>query len=263
MHPCCPVDESHPPGIFHRHQRLDVVSVDGLMPSIKPHAPLLLFILRKDTLSSVLSVVSLIVLKNVPTSPTGIGIAWYKATSIGSLNDKIRLPPLQSPSGDALTVIQTLREPSVTFTTLRRQQSATAVARLGSVCDALVSWGISRRGHSIEARVHRGAAMMPPTASQRRPAMVSRWSRLVHGLRQALSAPRGGNVSEVAWERAKLAACYGGLGIRVPQLGFAAQATCWSAVDLHWAVMPSICHVLHRPFRKLHPEVVTCPHRQG
>ena len=35
-----------------------------------------------------------------------------------------------------------------------------------------------RREHSIEAWLHRGGAMMPPTASQWRPAMVSRWLRL-------------------------------------------------------------------------------------
>ena len=33
----------------------------------------------------------------------------------------------------------------------------------------------------------------------------------------------------------------GGLDIRVAQLGFAAQATCGSAVDLHLAVMPHVC----------------------
>ena len=37
----------------------------------------------------------------------------------------------------------------------------------------------------------------------------------------ALSAPWNA-VSELAWERAKLATCFGGLGIRVAQMGFAA-----------------------------------------
>ena len=35
-----------------------------------------------------------------------------------------------------------------------------------------------RREFCVEARLRRGAAMIPPTASQRRPAMVSRWVRL-------------------------------------------------------------------------------------
>ena len=33
-------------------------------------------------------------------------------------------------------------------------------------------------------------------------------------------------VSELACERAKLPTCFGGLGIRVARVGFAAQATC-------------------------------------
>ena len=42
--------------------------------------------------------------------------------------------------------------------------------------------------------------------------------------------------SELAGERAKLPTCYGGLSIRVAQLGFAAQGTYWSAaVALHRA----------------------------
>ena len=35
------------------------------------------------------------------------------------------------------------------------------------------------------------------------------------------------------------------------------QATCWSAVDLHKAVMTGICEALNRPIRELHPEVAT------
>ena len=41
--------------------------------------------------------------------------------------------------------------------------------------------------------------------------------------------------------------CCGGIGIRVAQLGFAAQATYWSAVDMHRAIMPNICSALHKP----------------
>ena len=71
--------------------------------------------------------------------------------------------------------------------------------------------------------------------------------RLEGGLGQALSVLLGSAVSELAWERAKLPTCFGGMGIRVAQMGFAAQATYWSAVDLHKAVMTSICEALNRP----------------
>ena len=37
-------------------------------------------------------------------------------------------------------------------------------------------------------------------------------------------------------------------------MGFAAQATYWSAVDLHMAVMTSICEALDRPLQGAHPE---------
>ena len=47
----------------------------------------------------------------------------------------------------------------------------------------------------------------------------------------------------------------GGFGLRVAQMGFAAQATYWSAVDLHKAVMPRICEALNRPIREPHPDV--------
>ena len=48
-------------------------------------------------------------------------------------------------------------------------------------CAPNAAWRVSspHRGHSIEAWLHRGAAMTPSTASQRRPAMVSRWLRPV------------------------------------------------------------------------------------
>ena len=40
-------------------------------------------------------------------------------------------------------------------------------------------------------------------------------------------------------------------------MGFAAQATYWSAVDLHKAVMPIICEALDRPLQVAHPEKTT------
>ena len=40
-------------------------------------------------------------------------------------------------------------------------------------------------------------------------------------------------------------------------MGFAAQATYWSAVNLHKAVMTSICEALNRPMREPHPEEAT------
>ena len=65
----------------------------------------------------------------------------------------------------------------------------------------------------------------------------------------------GSEVSEMAWERAKLPTCYGGLGLRCAQMGFTSQATYWSAMDLHKAVMPRICEALNRPIREPHPDV--------
>ena len=65
--------------------------------------------------------------------------------------------------------------------------------------------------------------------------------QLEGGLRRTLTVLLGSEVSELAWERTKLLTCFGGLGIRVAQMGFAAQATYWSAVDLHKAVMKTIC----------------------
>ena len=78
--------------------------------------------------------------------------------------------------------------------------------------------------------------------------------RLEGGIRRTLSVLLGSAVSELAWERAKLPSCFGGLGVGVVQMGFAAQATYWSAVDLHTAVMSNICTALNRPLRKPHPE---------
>ena len=40
-------------------------------------------------------------------------------------------------------------------------------------------------------------------------------------------------------------------------MGFAAQATFWSAVDLHTAVVTGICEALNRPFQAAHPEEAT------
>ena len=81
--------------------------------------------------------------------------------------------------------------------------------------------------------------------------------RLEGGLRQTLSVLLGSAVSELAWERAKLPTCFGGLRIRVAQMGFAAQGTYWSAVDLHKAVITSICEALDRPLQGMHPEKTT------
>ena len=81
--------------------------------------------------------------------------------------------------------------------------------------------------------------------------------RLEGGLRQMLSVLLGIAVSELAWERAKLTTCCGGLGIRVAQMGYAAQATYWSASDLHKAVMSNICATQNRPLREPHPEKAT------
>ena len=47
---------------------------------------------------------------------------------------------------------------------------------------------------------------------------------------------------------------FGGQGIRVARLGFAAQATCWFAIDLHKAVMPNICGALRRLLLERHLE---------
>ena len=40
-------------------------------------------------------------------------------------------------------------------------------------------------------------------------------------------------------------------------MGYAAQGTYWSAVDLHKAVMSNICVELKRPLREPHPEEAT------
>ena len=77
------------------------------------------------------------------------------------------------------------------------------------------------------------------------------------GLGQTLSALLGSAVSELAWERAKITTCFGGLGIRVAQIGFAVQATYWSAVHLHTAVMTTVCEALDRPLQGAHPEEMT------
>ena len=70
-----------------------------------------------------------------------------------------------------------------------------------------------------------------------------------------MSVLLGSEVSELALERAKLSTCFGGLDIRVAQMGFAAQATYWSAVDLHKVVMTNICEALNRPTREVLPEI--------
>ena len=40
-------------------------------------------------------------------------------------------------------------------------------------------------------------------------------------------------------------------------MGFVAQATCWSAVDLRKAVVTNICEALDRPLQGAHPEEMT------
>ena len=81
--------------------------------------------------------------------------------------------------------------------------------------------------------------------------------RLEGGPRQTLTVLLGSEVPELAWERAKLPTCLGGLGIRVAQMGFAAQATYWSAVALHKAVMTNICEALNRLIREPQLEVAS------
>ena len=76
--------------------------------------------------------------------------------------------------------------------------------------------------------------------------------RLEGGLAQTLSVLLGSAVSELAWERAKLPTCFGALGGCPGGLRGAG-----SAVDLHKAVMTSICEALGRPLRRAHPEETT------
>ena len=54
--------------------------------------------------------------------------------------------------------------------------------------------------------------------------------RLERRLWQTMSVLLEGEVSELAWERAKLSTCFGSLGVRVAPMGFAAQAPYWAAV---------------------------------
>ena len=53
--------------------------------------------------------------------------------------------------------------------------------------------------------------------------------------------------------KAKLPTCLGGLGLWA-QLGFAAQATYWSAVELHKAIMSNMCSSLHSQHSERHLE---------
>ena len=72
------------------------------------------------------------------------------------------------------------------------------------------------------------------------PAVMAPLQRRLEGVpRQTLAVLLGSEVSELAWDRAKLPTCFGGLGIRVAQMGFPSQATYWSSVDLHKAIMTS------------------------
>ena len=108
----------------------------------------------------------------------------------------------------------------------------------------LMSWGVA---HALDFDFR-----LVPLA-----AMAPLQRRLEGGLRQTLSVLLGSAVSELAWVRAKFTMCFGGLGIRVAQMGYAAQATYWSAVDLNKAVMSNICVALRRPLREPYPEEAT------
>ena len=78
--------------------------------------------------------------------------------------------------------------------------------------------------------------------------------RMEGGIRRSVSSLVGSSVEE-----ARLPTCDGGPGIRVPQMVFTGQATFWSAVDLHLAVMPRICDALGRLIVGRHPESGTGP----
>ena len=86
----------------------------------------------------------------------------------------------------------------------------------------LMSWGVA---HALDYDFR----LVPP------PVMVPLQRRLEGGLRQTLSVLLGSAVSELAWGGRNFTTCFGGLGIRVAQVGYAALATYWSAVDLHKA----------------------------
>ena len=109
--------------------------------------------------------------------------------------------------------------------------------------------GVDAHGQGQRARLgprlQAGAVMAPP---QR---------QLEGGLRRTLTEILGSEVSDRARDRAKLPTCFGGLVFRVAQMGFAAQATWWSAVDLHKAAMTTICEALGRPLQGAHPEEMT------
>ena len=106
------------------------------------------------------------------------------------------------------------------------------------------AWMLLSRG--VEHALDCDFRLVPPLV------MVPLQRRLENGQRQTMSALLEGD--ELAWERAKVPTCYGGLGTQATPLGFAARATYWSAFDLHKAVMPSICDALNRPIREVHPE---------
>ena len=90
------------------------------------------------------------------------------------------------------------------------------------------------------------------------PAVMAAVERRLKGrLRRTISGLLGSAVSELALDRARLTTCFGGLGIRVAQMGFAAQATNWSSVDLHKAFMTTMCEALGSPRQGAHPEEVT------
>ena len=78
--------------------------------------------------------------------------------------------------------------------------------------------------------------------------------RMEGGIRRTVSSLLGSPV-----EAAGLPTCDGGPGIRVAQMGFTGQATFWSAVDLHVAVMPRICDALGRLIVGQHTDSGTGP----
>ena len=84
------------------------------------------------------------------------------------------------------------------------------------------------------------------------PSVIAPLQHLLEGgLRSTMSVLLGCPITESAWERPT---CYGGLGVRVAQIGVTAQATFWSAVDLLLAVMLRICEALGRPIVGDHPD---------
>ena len=68
-------------------------------------------------------------------------------------------------------------------------------------------------GKGVAHALHCDFRLVPPAV------MAPLQRRLQGTLRQTLTIVFGSEVSELAWERAKLPSCFGGLGIRVAQMG--------------------------------------------